>query len=41
MDEVCVQSSEIDKQIEGVNAEIEYLEKCLTELRQKSKLAIK
>ena len=29
MDNVCVWSSEIDKQIEGVDAEIEYLEKCL------------
>ena len=41
MDEVCKWSSEIDENIEGVDAEIEYLRKCLSEARQQLQLAEK
>ena len=34
MEEVCTWSNEIDEKIEGVDAEIEYLRKCLNEARQ-------
>ena len=33
-EEVCTWSNGIDEEIEGVNAEIEYLRKCLNEARQ-------
>ena len=41
MDEVCVWSSEIDAKIEGVDAEIEYLGRHLSESRQQLELAKK
>lgn len=41
MDEVCAWSNEIDKVIEGVDAEIEYLGKCLGEVKKKSQMAEK
>ena len=40
-EEPCSWSSEIDTNIEGVDAEIEYLGKCLSEEKQQSKLAEK
>lgn len=33
MDEVCKWSNEIDEKIEGVDVEIEYFRKCLSEVR--------
>ena len=39
MDEVCAWSDKIDKGIEGVDAEIESLRKCLGEAKQKSQMA--
>ena len=41
MDEVCTWSNEIDAKIEGVDAEIEYLGKHLSETRQQLQLAEK
>ena len=41
MDEVCLWSSEIDAKIEGVDAEIEYLGRHLSESRQQLELAKK
>ena len=41
MEEVCAWSDEIDKVIEGVDAEIEHLGKCLGEAKQKSQMAEK
>ena len=41
MDEVCAWSNEIDKVIEFVDAEIEYLRKCLAEVKKKSQMAEK
>ena len=41
MDEVCTWSNEIDTKIEGVDAEIEYLGKHLSETRQQLQLAEK
>ena len=41
MDQVCAWSDKIDKSIEGVDAEIEHLGKCLGEVKQKSQMAEK
>ena len=41
MDEVCAWSDGIDKVVQGVDAEIEHLEKCLGEAKQKSRTAEK
>ena len=41
MEEVCAWSDGIDKVVEGVDAEIEHLGKCLGEAKQKSRIAEK
>ena len=41
MPEVCAWSDGIDKVVEGVDAEIEHLLKCLGEAKQKSRTAEK